>query len=83
MITPMLTQHYPMLQRNLFYTGVTRGKRLHVGDGRERPSKDVKSAASRSYSAARPSPARLRPTPPADFACGCAAARCFMATIKV
>jgi exodeoxyribonuclease V alpha subunit len=27
---PVLTQHYPMLQRNLLYTGVTRGKRLVV-----------------------------------------------------
>jgi exodeoxyribonuclease V alpha subunit len=27
-IIPVLTQHYPMLQRNLLYTGVTRGKRL-------------------------------------------------------
>jgi exodeoxyribonuclease V alpha subunit len=26
-IIPVLTQHYPMLQRNLLYTGVTRGKR--------------------------------------------------------
>jgi exodeoxyribonuclease V alpha subunit len=25
-----VTQHYPMLQRNLLYTGVTRGKRLVV-----------------------------------------------------
>jgi exodeoxyribonuclease V alpha subunit len=25
-IIPVLTQHYPMLQRNLLYTGVTRGK---------------------------------------------------------
>ena len=25
-IIPMLTQHYPMLQRNLLYTGVTRGR---------------------------------------------------------
>src|SRR5689334_29267 len=29
-IIPVLTQHYPMLQRNLLYTGVTRGKRLVV-----------------------------------------------------
>jgi ATP-dependent exoDNAse (exonuclease V) alpha subunit len=29
-IIPLLTQHYPMLQRNLLYTGVTRGKRLVV-----------------------------------------------------
>jgi exodeoxyribonuclease V alpha subunit len=27
-IIPVLAQHYPMLQRNLLYTGVTRGKRL-------------------------------------------------------
>ena len=29
-VIPLLTQHYPMLQRNLVYTGVTRGKRLVV-----------------------------------------------------
>ena len=29
-IIPVLTQHYPMLQRNLLCTGVTRGKRLVV-----------------------------------------------------
>jgi len=29
-IIPVTTQHYPMLQRNLLYTGVTRGKRLVV-----------------------------------------------------
>ena len=27
---PLSTQHYPMLRRNLVYTGVTRGKRLVV-----------------------------------------------------
>ncbi len=27
-VIPVLTQHYTMLQRNLLYTGVTRGKRL-------------------------------------------------------
>lgn len=32
----MLTQHYTMLQRNLLYTGVTRGKRLVVLVGRAR-----------------------------------------------
>ena len=26
----MLTQHYAMLQRNLLYTGITRGKKLVV-----------------------------------------------------
>ena len=30
MIIPLTTQHYPMLRRNLVYTGVTRGKRLVV-----------------------------------------------------
>lgn len=29
-ILPMATQHYVMLQRKLFYTGVTRGKRLVI-----------------------------------------------------
>ena len=30
MVIPVLTQHYPMLQRNLLYTAITRGKRLVV-----------------------------------------------------
>lgn len=29
-IMPVLTQHYMLLQRNLFYTGVTRGKKLVI-----------------------------------------------------
>jgi len=29
-VIPVTTQHYPMLQRNLLYTGVTRGRRLVV-----------------------------------------------------
>jgi exodeoxyribonuclease V alpha subunit len=29
-VIPVLTQHYPMLQRNLLYTGLTRGRRLVV-----------------------------------------------------
>ena len=29
-VIPVMTQHYAMLQRNLLYTGVTRGKRLGV-----------------------------------------------------
>ncbi len=29
-VIPLTTQHYPMLRRNLLYTGVTRGKRLVV-----------------------------------------------------
>ena len=29
-VVPLLTQHYPMLQRNLLYTAITRGRRLVV-----------------------------------------------------
>ena len=29
-VIPLLTQHYPMLQRNLLYTGITRGRKLVV-----------------------------------------------------
>ena len=29
-VIPLTTQHYPMLQRNLLYTGVTRGRKLVV-----------------------------------------------------
>jgi exodeoxyribonuclease V alpha subunit len=29
-VIPVLTQHYVLLQRNLLYTGVTRGKKLVV-----------------------------------------------------
>jgi exodeoxyribonuclease V alpha subunit len=29
-VIPLTIQHYPMLQRNLVYTGLTRGKRLAV-----------------------------------------------------
>jgi exodeoxyribonuclease V alpha subunit len=29
-VIPLLMQHYPMLQRNLVYTGITRGKKLVV-----------------------------------------------------
>ena len=32
----VLTQHYVMLQRNLLYTGVTRGKRLVVLVGQQK-----------------------------------------------
>ena len=30
MVIPIQTQHYTILQRNLLYTGVTRGKKLVV-----------------------------------------------------
>ncbi|MGM0760715.1 MAG: ATP-binding domain-containing protein, partial [Thermodesulfobacteriota bacterium] len=32
-VMPILTQHYIMLQRNLIYTGITRGKNLVVAIG--------------------------------------------------
>ena len=35
-VIPLLTQHYPMLQRNLLYTGITRGRRLVVVVGNKR-----------------------------------------------
>ena len=35
-VIPVVTQHYTMLQRNLIYTGVTRGKRLVVMVGQRR-----------------------------------------------
>jgi exodeoxyribonuclease V alpha subunit len=35
-LIPILTQHYAMLQRNLLYTGVTRGKKLVVLVGQKR-----------------------------------------------
>jgi len=35
-VLPLATQHYPMLARNLLYTGVTRGKQLVVVIGRPR-----------------------------------------------
>ena len=35
-VMPLLMQHYPMLQRNLVYTGLTRGKRLVVVVGQFR-----------------------------------------------
>jgi exodeoxyribonuclease V alpha subunit len=35
-VIPVMTQHYAMLQRNLLYTGVTRGKRLIVLVGQKK-----------------------------------------------
>ncbi len=35
-ILPVMTQHYAMLQRNLLYTGLTRGKRLVVIAGQKK-----------------------------------------------
>jgi exodeoxyribonuclease V alpha subunit len=35
-VIPVMTQHYAMLQRNLLYTGLTRGKRLVVLVGQKK-----------------------------------------------
>jgi exodeoxyribonuclease V alpha subunit len=35
-IIPVMTQHYTMLQRNLLYTGVTRGKKLVILVGQKK-----------------------------------------------
>jgi len=35
-VLPLTTQHYPMLQRNLLYTGLTRGKKLVVIVGQKK-----------------------------------------------
>jgi exodeoxyribonuclease V alpha subunit len=35
-VIPLTTQHYPMLQRNLLYTAVTRGRRLVVIVGQKK-----------------------------------------------
>ena len=36
MVIPVMTQHYAMLQRNLIYTGITRGKKLVVLIGQKK-----------------------------------------------
>jgi exodeoxyribonuclease V alpha subunit len=35
-VIPVMTQHYTMLERNLLYTGVTRGKKLVVLVGQKK-----------------------------------------------
>lgn len=35
-VIPVMTQHYAMLQRNLIYTGVTRGRKLLVIVGQKK-----------------------------------------------
>ena len=39
-VIPLTTQHFPMLKRNLVYTGVTRGKRLVVVVGQTQGARD-------------------------------------------
>ena len=36
MVIPIATQHYMLLQRNLIYTGITRGKKLVVLIGQKK-----------------------------------------------
>ena len=52
----VMTQHYAMLQRNLLYTGVTRGKRLVVLVGQ----KKAVAIAVRNTSGRRRRPGRQR-----------------------
>jgi hypothetical protein len=40
-VIPVMTQHYAMLQRNLLYTGVTRGKRLVVLVGQKKAARGI------------------------------------------
>jgi hypothetical protein len=35
-VIPLAAQHYKLMQRNLFYTGITRGKRLLVLIGQKK-----------------------------------------------
>ena len=47
-VIPLTMQHYPMLQANLVYTGITRGKKLVVVVGEERAlAKAVRAGESR------------------------------------
>jgi exodeoxyribonuclease V alpha subunit len=64
-VIPLATQHYLLLQRNLVYTGVTRGKRLVVLVGQ---SKALAMAVRNNQTARRYSglQARLAPTPLLD-----------------
>ena len=43
-VIPVMTQHYAMLQRNLLYTGVTRGKRLVVLVGQKKAVAGISAA---------------------------------------
>jgi exodeoxyribonuclease V alpha subunit len=56
-VIPLATAHYPLLQRNLLYTGVTRGKQLVVIIGQSKALamavKNVRSARRMTNLAAR------------------------------
>ncbi len=68
MVIPVHTQHYMMLQRNLLYTAVTRGKRLVVLVGsRKALGMAVRNAEiALRCSGLAPAPARLALEPAAD-----------------
>jgi ATP-dependent exoDNAse (exonuclease V) alpha subunit len=46
-VIPLATQHYMLLERNLIYTGFTRGKRSLVGSIRRAPAQSGRSASHR------------------------------------
>ena len=85
-VIPLVTEHYIMLQRNLLYTGLTRGRRLVVLVGQPRAvafavrTVTGRAAAGRSC-ASGSSPERQRPAPanraafPSSSCCRLAAAR--------
>ena len=64
-IIPVLTQHYAMLQRNLLYTGVTRGKKLVVLVGQKK-AVAIAVRNVRVGSGGRKLSEWLRPKPPAS-----------------
>jgi exodeoxyribonuclease V alpha subunit len=67
-IIPVLTQHYAMLQRNLLYTGVTRGKRLVVLVGEKKAvAIAVRNVSGRRRWSARRMAARRRALPIDEF----------------
>src|SRR5208282_1785489 len=67
-IIPVLTQHYAMLQRNLLYTGVTRGSGWWSSSARRRPLRspsemfpagDAGRSSTNGFDAARPPDRRI------------------------
>ena len=67
-VIPLMTQHYVMLQRNLLYTGVTRGKRLVVLVGQRKAVAIAVRAASgrRRWSKLRERMHAIRASPSAE-----------------
>jgi exodeoxyribonuclease V alpha subunit len=64
-VIPLATQHYPMLERNLLYTGVTRGKQLVVLIGQEKALRiAIRTSRSRKRLTNLAARLRQRETPP-------------------